>query len=104
MKSRFLFAVAVAVGLAGCGDSNEDASEVQGTRNFDNVRITRNADSTFSLKDGDKTIGNITSFQVKDAPSQEANPFGVVPPKQELCCDSCSLSGGVLICTGCSAC
>jgi hypothetical protein len=70
--SRFLLAIAVVVGLAGCGSSNEDAVEVQDARSFENVRVTRNADSTFTLKDGYKTIGNIMSFHVKDSPSQEA--------------------------------
>ncbi|MDC0708646.1 hypothetical protein POL68_09215 [Stigmatella sp. ncwal1] len=110
MKNRFLLAMAVAVGLAGCGNSNEDAAEQQGARTFEKVRITRNADSTFSLKDGDQTIGNISSVKVDDAQPGDVNPFTVPPgqdlqaPAQDLCCDSCSLSGGVLICTGCSVC
>ncbi|ADO73075.1 hypothetical protein [Stigmatella aurantiaca] len=110
MKNRFLLAIAVAVGLVGCGNSNEEAAEQQGARTYENVRITRNADSTFSLKAGDQTLGNITSVKIDDAKPGDVNPFAVSPgqdlqaPAQDLCCNSCSLSGGVLICTGCSVC
>lgn len=72
------------------------------------MEITRNADGTFSFKSGNQTMSNISSVQVKDQDNDvqaffeqnlEADSGG-----GRLCCDRCSLSGGVLICTGCKAC
>jgi hypothetical protein len=113
--SRFLLAMVVTVGLVGCGgaaDSDKQDTQ-QGARQFQNATITRNPDSTFTLKAGDQTLSNISSFQVseQEQESKDVSAFLAAEPVAEepggggsLCCTSCSLSGGVLICTGCRRC
>ncbi|MCP3137643.1 hypothetical protein [Pyxidicoccus xibeiensis] len=106
MTRRYLLAIAVAVGLAGCGSERENDNEGDKTT-FQNAQISRNPDSTYTLKAGGQTHGNISSFKVDDAqPSPDVSAFMEAPIEAggDLCCNSCSLSGGVLICTGCKAC
>ena len=108
MASRFLLAIVVAVGLAGCGAEHE--KEVT---EFPNAVISRSPDASFTLKSGDQTISNISSIQFSDQQqdSEEVKALNTIlePVADDsgggsLCCNSCSLSGGVLICTGCKAC
>lgn len=110
MMRRVLLAFVVAVGLVGCGADNDTEKE---GKDFQNVVITRNPDSTFSLKAGDQTINNISSVQVADQNqdqgvsafvNMERAPVDDSGGGGSLCCNSCSLSGGVLICTGCTRC
>src|SRR5690349_14450040 len=100
MTRRVLLAIVVALGLAGCGSDNE--GEKSG-KDFQNVVVTRNPDSTFSFKAGDQTISNnISSVQVKDQQQDEGVRAFLAAPVDDsggggrLCCTSCSLSGGVL--------
>lgn len=111
MTRRFLLAIAVAGCLAGCGSEQENKSENEGDgTTFQNAQISRNADSTFTLKAGGQTHSNISSFKVNDPqPSGDVSAFLSEMPEEpggggNLCCNTCSLSGGVLICTGCKAC
>lgn len=104
--SRFLLAMVVTVGLVGCGGAGESDKQ-QDAREFQNATITRNPDNTFTLKAGDQTLGNISSFQVseQERESKDVSAFLAAPEAEgKLCCTSCSLSGGVLICTGCVSC
>jgi hypothetical protein len=104
MANRVLLALVVAVGLAGCGGASDSEKTNEGAV-YQNAVVLHGENSTFTLQSGGKTIDNIPSFQVSDEPksSREVQSF-IQEADQKLCCDSCSLSGGVLICTGCSAC
>lgn len=105
---RILLAMAVTAALAGCGGSQDNNDSQQESKTFQNATITRNPDSTFTLKSGDQTLGNISSFKVSEQqPSKDVQAFLAAPEDSgggSLCCNSCSLSGGVLICTGCVKC
>ncbi|MBN1209632.1 MAG: hypothetical protein JXB05_32585 [Myxococcaceae bacterium] len=104
MTRHVLLAIVVALGLAGCGSDNE--GEKAG-KEFQDVVITRNPDNTFSFKAGEQTISNISSVQVTDEKKDQGVSAFLAAPVDgggDLCCNSCSLSGGVLICTGCVRC
>lgn len=104
---RILLAMAVTAALAGCGGSPDNDPQ-QESKQFQNATVTRNPDSTFTLKAGDQTLGNISSFKISEQqPSKDVQAFLAAPDDSgggSLCCNSCSLSGGVLICTGCVKC
>jgi hypothetical protein len=103
MTRRFLFALVVAAGLAGCGGGAGNEKAPSGTA-FHDVTVTHNADSTFTLESQGQTISGISSVRVNDQDQANSVQEFLAAPAQKLCCDSCSLSGGVLICTGCTNC
>jgi hypothetical protein len=106
MTRRFLVALVVAVGLVGCGGSS-DNDKAKSATDLQNVTITRNPDGTFTAKTKDQTLDNISSFKVQDEnQSSSVQQFLAAPDAAggNLCCNTCSLSGGVLICTGCVSC
>ena len=109
MTKRFLVALVVAVGLTGCGrdTGTDDATQAEATELRD-VTITRNPYATFTATSGDQTLRDISSVRVTDEQGSDAVRQFLAAPVEEaggtLCCDSCSLSGGVLVCTGCKAC
>jgi hypothetical protein len=105
MGKRIALAFVVVAGLVGCGGTEHDTAK---EATFQNPVITRNADSTFTLKSGNQTLNNISTFKLRDAKQEptDVQSFMVSDEvtQQQLCCASCSYSGGTLICTGCTSC
>ncbi len=108
MANRVLVALVVAVGLAGCGGTAESEKGTEGMT-YPNATVTHGPGSTFTLKSQGKTISDIKSFQVSDQSRSPGQVEAFIAQEDQvgdtkLCCESCSYSGGTLICTGCTPC